>query len=61
LFEQVFPASSIVVNAHGNVLASVAFLEGLATEEFERHELDFSDPDYQTLITVRAVKTKVPA
>jgi len=56
LFEQVFSASSISVSAHGNVLASVAFLEGLATEELEREELDFSDPDYQTLITVRAVK-----
>jgi SAM-dependent methyltransferase len=61
LFEEVFPPSSVAVKAHGNVLASVAFLEGLAMEELDRRELDFFDPDYQTLITVRAVKAEVPA
>jgi len=60
LFEQVFPASSLAIRAHGNVLASIAFLEGLAMEELNREEIEFSDPEYQTLITVRAVKAAVP-
>jgi SAM-dependent methyltransferase len=56
LFEKTFPAYGISVEALGNVLASVAFLAGVAAEELEPRELDFSDSDYQMLITVRAVK-----
>jgi SAM-dependent methyltransferase len=58
LFEEAFPARSIDVKAHGNVLAAVAFLHGLAAEELRRKELDHHDPDYEMLITLRAVKTK---
>lgn len=57
LFEEVFPTSNIEVEAHGNVLAAIAFLHGLAAEELEPRELDYHDPDYEMLITLRAVKT----
>ena len=56
VFEECFPAANIAVQAHGNVLAVIAFLEGLAVTELRREELDHSDPDYELLITVRAVK-----
>lgn len=56
LFEEVFPAESIEVQPHGNVLAAIAFLHGLAAEELRPQELDYHDPDYEVLITVRAVK-----
>jgi SAM-dependent methyltransferase len=56
LFETVFPADHIEVSAHGNVLAAIAFLHGLATEELKQKELDYADPDYELLITVRAKK-----
>jgi SAM-dependent methyltransferase len=56
LFGEVFPSEELAIRAHGNVLASVAFLHGLATEELEPAELDHEDPDYQLLITVRARK-----
>ena len=56
LFGEVFPPSQVTVEAHGNVLAAIAFLHGLAAEELRRAERDFFDPDYETLITVRAVK-----
>jgi len=56
LFEEVFPAGNVEVKAFGNVLTTVAFLHGLATEELTSDELDYSDPDYQMVITVRAVK-----
>jgi len=56
LFEEAFPAATVKVETHGNVLAAVALLHGLATQEFIREELDHHDPDYQVLITVRAVK-----
>ncbi len=56
LFEEAGPWDSLEVQAHGNVLAAIAFLHGLAVEELRREELDHHDPDYQVLITVRAVK-----
>jgi SAM-dependent methyltransferase len=56
LFEEAFPARHVNVEAQGNVLAAIAFLEGLATDELRPQELDHPDPTYQVLITVRAVK-----
>lgn len=56
LFEEVFPAANVCVEAHGNVLTAVAFLHGLAAEELSQAELDHRDPDYEVLITARAVK-----
>lgn len=57
LFEEYFPAANIEVQASGNVLAVVAFIEGLSAAELRGEELDYSDPDYELLITVRAVKS----
>lgn len=54
LFEEVFHPDELSVEAHGNVLTSVAFLHGLADHELTREELDRHDPLYQMLITVRA-------
>jgi hypothetical protein len=34
-------------------------LYGLATEELRPEELNYQDPDYEVLITVRAVKPEV--
>jgi SAM-dependent methyltransferase len=56
LFEASFPAAGVDVEAYGNVLAAIAFLHGLASEELASEELDYIDPDYELLITVRAVK-----
>jgi SAM-dependent methyltransferase len=56
LFSDCFPSPDIAVQAWGNVLTAIAFLHGLATEELRPEELDFRDPDYEVLITVRAVK-----
>lgn len=56
LFEEVFPPENVRVRAHGNVLAAIAFLHGLSVEELSPEELDYCDPDYQLIITVRATK-----
>lgn len=56
LFAECFPESNIQVEAFGNVLAAVAFLQGLATEELSQKELDYRDYHYELLITVRARK-----
>jgi len=54
LFGEVF--DDFEVEAHGNVLAAAAFLYGLAQEELEPDELELRQPDYELLITVRAVR-----
>jgi SAM-dependent methyltransferase len=56
LFESVFSAGRISIEAQGNVLAASAFLYGMAAEELEQRELDACDPDYQVIITVRTVR-----
>jgi SAM-dependent methyltransferase len=61
LFESFFPANGIAVEAYGNVLVAIAFLHGLAREELRAGELDYVDPDYELLITARAVKPESAA
>jgi glycosyltransferase involved in cell wall biosynthesis len=56
LFEAAFPSGTVAVEAHGNVLAATAFLHGLSTRDLRPDELEYRDPDYEVLITVRAVK-----
>jgi SAM-dependent methyltransferase len=56
LLGDVFGPENVTVEAHGNVLVAVAFLHGLSAHELTGEELDFHDPDYQLLITARAVK-----
>ena len=56
LFGEAFSDDDLGVKAHGNVLAATAFLYGIALEELRKEELDFSDPDYEVTIAVRAVK-----
>lgn len=58
LFTAQFGERNVEVRTYGNVLAAVAFLEGLAVEDLKHHELDHHDPDYQVTIAVRAVKTE---
>jgi glycosyltransferase involved in cell wall biosynthesis len=55
-FECGFPQGDVRVEAHGNVLAATAFLQGLSSRDLRPDELDYRDPDYEVLITVRAVK-----
>jgi hypothetical protein len=58
LFEEVFPPANVTVEAHGNVLTAIAFLEGLASHELRGQELDFRDQNYEVSITLRAVKPR---
>lgn len=56
LFGATFPADRLKFGEHGNVLASTAFLQGIAAEELSAQELDSHDELYPLLLTVRAVK-----
>ncbi|MBH8566028.1 glycosyltransferase [Nostoc sp. CENA67] len=59
LFEEKFPKTNVQVETYGNVLAAIAFLQGLAVKDLRQKELDYQDDEYQVLITVRAVKPEV--
>ena len=56
LFAETFGESGVSVKAYGNVFAAIAFLHGLAQEDIELAKLKPHDPDYEVLVTVRAVK-----
>ncbi len=52
-----FPEEGVEVESFGNVLAAIAFLQGIAVEDLpDRKLLDQHDPDYQVLIAFAARK-----
>jgi SAM-dependent methyltransferase len=59
LFQERFPAGNIHIQGHGNVLAANALLHGLAVADVRLDELNYHDPDYELVITVRAVKPEI--
>lgn len=58
LFQETFGDENVEVEAYGNVLVATALLHGMVTEELRQKELDHNDPDYEVLITLKAVKPK---
>jgi glycosyltransferase involved in cell wall biosynthesis/ubiquinone/menaquinone biosynthesis C-methylase UbiE len=56
LFADTFTTGAVEIAAHGNALAAIAFLQGLAADELETQELDAYDPSYPVLVTIKAVK-----
>ncbi len=56
LFEPHFSAENVIVSTYGNVLSAISSLHGLSASELEREELDFCDPNYELIVTVRAQK-----
>ena len=58
LFERVFAPRDVQIKSYGNVWCSAAFLHGLSAAEIPPEALVRHDPDYQLVITVRAVKTQ---
>lgn len=56
LFQNTFGTDCVTIESYGNVLASVAFLEGISAEELTTEELNIRDNDYQMLIAIRATK-----
>lgn len=60
LLGDVFGQENVTITTHGNVLVAVSFLHGLSAHELTSDELNYHDPDYQILITARAVKQSFP-
>ena len=57
LFGNVF-GEEVAVRSCGNVLASIAFLLGMAEEELSTRELEDDDPYFPVLIAIRAQKQR---
>jgi SAM-dependent methyltransferase len=47
---------NISISTYGNVLTALASLQGLASFELRKGEMDHRDPDYQVIVSVRAIK-----
>jgi SAM-dependent methyltransferase len=58
LLDEIFEASNVSVESYGNLVSSIALLEGLSAGELKQSELEFRDPAYQALIVARAVKAE---
>lgn len=56
LLGDVFGSACVEVEAHGNVLASTAFLQGLCVDDLSAAELDHRDQRYPLLVAGRAVR-----
>lgn len=52
-----FGTGDVDVQVLGNVLSSVAFLQGIAAEECDQAALLEHDPQFQMLLTIRAVRS----
>ncbi len=56
LFAEAFGPGRVAIGSRGNVMAAAAFLYGLAVGDVRQADLEAHDPDYQVIVTVRAVK-----
>jgi len=57
LVSDAFQPSDVVVRSYGNALAATAFLYGVSARELRKGDLDQHDPDYELLISVRAMRS----
>lgn len=55
LLEAAFPDANVDVVGHGNIVAAIAFLHGLAAEELRPDELAFTDARYPVVVHARVV------
>lgn len=51
-----FGPANVSVEAHGNVKTAIALLQGLACEELDDADFAAADPDYEVVLTARAVR-----
>lgn len=56
LVTETFPGAVATVGSYGNVLTSCCCLHGIASEEIAPADLDYRDPDFEVIVTIRAQK-----
>ncbi len=60
LLEEGFGPGQVNVKGHGNVLAQVAFLEGIAAEDLTEEQLAEDDEMFPLIVSARAVRRPEP-
>lgn len=56
IFEKYFNSSNIEMKSWGNILTGLAFWIGMAQEELSQRELNYKDPNFPVIISVKAKK-----
>jgi glycosyltransferase involved in cell wall biosynthesis len=56
IMQEHFSENNVSINTYGNVLVASAFLYGMGLPEMKKEEMDYHDPHYQVIITVKATK-----
>jgi glycosyltransferase involved in cell wall biosynthesis len=56
VMQETFNGSELEVKAHGNVHVASAFLYGMGLGEIATKALEYNDPSYQVIVTVKAIK-----
>jgi SAM-dependent methyltransferase len=56
IFKKYFAENKLQIQAYGNVLVDICFLEGISAEEISSTELDYYDKYFPLIVCVRAVK-----
>lgn len=56
LMENTFPGGEIDIQSYGNVHVASAFLYGMGINEVSKQKLDYRDPHFQVINTLKAVK-----
>jgi len=56
LLEEQFSKEKTKIEIHGNVLVTASFLYGIGASEISQETYEYTDPNYQLIITARAVK-----
>lgn len=56
MMKEIFANSEININVYGNVFVATCFLYGLGLNEIPKDKLDYIDPQYQVIISVKATK-----
>ena len=57
LFGKFFTDENLEIKSYGNVLSGLGHWIGMAQEELTKKELDYIDPRFPIVITVRAIKS----
>lgn len=58
IFGKYFKKKNLTVKSYGNVLSGQFFWVGMAAEELTKKELDFNDPHFPLIITLKAIKER---
>jgi glycosyltransferase involved in cell wall biosynthesis len=57
LMAETFNGSQVDIRSYGNVHIATSFLYGMGLTEVEKEKLDYHDPAYQVIISVKAIKS----